>query len=126
MTKLLSKILVIQLLFAVFTVSVFTPAAKAAVIDTQAYISRQESSVKTDLQKILAREDVRDQLIQYGVNPDEADQRIAVLTGAELVQLQEQIDQLPAGSSALAILGGVFLVLLVLELLGVTNVFTRI
>ena len=126
MTRLLSKILVIHLLCSFLAVSAFTPAARAAAIDTQTYLERQESSVKADLQKILVREDVRAQLVEYGVNPDEADQRIAALTDAELAQLQGQIGELPAGSSALAVLGAVFLVLLVLELVGVTNVFSKL
>ena len=126
MTRILSKILVIQLLFSFLTVSALSPAARAAVIDTPTYMERQESSVKSDLQKILAREEVRAQLVDYGVNPEEADRRIAALTDAELAQLQGQIGELPAGSSALAVLGAVFLVLLVLELVGVTNVFSKL
>ena len=126
MTRILSKILVIQLLFSFLTVSALSPAARAAVIDTPTYMERQESCVKSDLQKILASEEVRAQLVDYGVNPEEADRRIAALTDAELAQLQGQIGELPAGSSALAVLGAVFLVLLVLELVGVTNVFSKL
>ena len=41
--------------------------------------------------------------------------------------MQGQIERLPAGGDGLlAVLGIVFVVLLVLELLGVTNVFSRV
>jgi hypothetical protein len=40
--------------------------------------------------------------------------------------LRAQIDSLPAGGDAIAVIGVVFLVLLILELVGVTNIFTKI
>lgn len=120
------KLFIIQLLVALFTVSALTPAARAAVIDTQTILSQQNRPTQAELQNILAREDVREQLITFGVDPDDADLRIASLTDLELTQLQQHISDLPAGSSALGVLGAVFLVLLVLELVGVTNVFNKL
>ncbi|MFW2367785.1 MAG: PA2779 family protein [Desulforhopalus sp.] len=125
MTHIIAKLFTIQLLVAVFTVSTFAPAAKAAVIDTQTVLSQQNRSTQAELHSIFAREDVRQQLIAYGVNPDDAGHRIASLTSHELNQLQLHINDLPAGSDGLAILGAVFLVLLVLELVGVTNIFSK-
>lgn len=120
-----AKFVIIPLLITFFTVSALTPVAQAKAIDTQALISAQSNSPKTQLQNLLSREDVRDKLIELGVNPDDAAGRIAALTDQEISQLQRNINDLPAGSSALAILGAVFLVLLVLELVGVTNVFSK-
>lgn len=125
MARIIAKFFIIQLLIAVFTTSTLTPAARAAVIDTQTILSQQNRSTQAELQSILAREDVRQQLITYGVNPDDAGLRIASLTSHELNQLQQHIKDLPAGSDGLAILGAVFLVLLVLELVGVTNIFSK-
>jgi len=48
------------------------------------------------------------------------------VAGQELSHLQNHINDLPAGSSALALLGAVFLVLIVLELVGVTNIFSKL
>ena len=42
-----------------------------------------------------------------------------------LLQITALLDTLPAGSGALGVLGALFLVLLVLELIGVTNVFSK-
>lgn len=120
-----AKLVILPLLITFFTVSVLTPVAQARVIDTQTLISAQSNSPKTQLQNLLSREDVRDKLIELGVNPDDAGKRIAALTDQEISQLQLKINDLPAGSSAIAVLGVVFLVLLVLELVGVTNVFSR-
>jgi hypothetical protein len=121
-----AKIVIVPLLITFFIVSALTPVAQAKVINTQTLIAAQSNSSKTQLQDFLSREDVRHKLIELGVNPDDAGNRIAALTDQEISQLQVNINDLPAGSSALAILGGVFLVLLVLELVGVTNVFSKL
>jgi hypothetical protein len=120
------KKLVIPIIVVTFSVSnVILPTARASVIDTSSYLQTQNNSLRSELQGLLAREDVRNQLISLGVQPDDAQKRLAALTGEELVQLQKQIDELPAGSSALAVIGAVFLVLLILELVGVTDIFTK-
>jgi hypothetical protein len=125
MIRIISKCITIQLLIAIFTVCTLTPAARAAVIDTQTILSQENSSTQAELQNILAREDVREQLILHGVDPADAGLRIAALTNDELSQLQQHINDLPAGSDGLAILGALFLILLVLELVGVTNIFSK-
>jgi hypothetical protein len=67
---------------------------------------------------------VRDQLIRLGVDPNAAAARIAALSDSELQQLEARMAELPAGADgALTVLGILLLVLLVLELLGVTDVF---
>ena len=85
-----------------------------------------EDSPQADVQAFLARGEVREQLIALGVDPDDASGRVAALTGQEVGLLQNHINDLPAGSSALALLGAVFLVLIVLELVGVTNIFSKL
>lgn len=127
MTRIIQKLFILKLILLVFTVSVLTPVAKAAVIDTQTILSyHQSKSIQIEFQNILAREDVREQLIALGVNPDDANLRIAALTDQELNLLQQHIKDLPVGANALAVLGAVFLVLLVLELVGVTNIFSKL
>jgi len=74
----------------------------------------------------LSRDDVREQLIALGVDPQLALERVSVLTPAELVQLDSRMENLPAGGSLLAVLGVILVVLIVLDLVGVTNVFNRI
>ena len=75
----------------------------------------------------LARAEVRAQFAALGVDPAQVDARVAALTDAELRQLSTQMADLPAGAdSALAIIGVVFLVLLILELVGVIDIFKKI
>ncbi len=110
-----------------FASAVMVQPAFAAVLSTQDLIAmEQQTSAVNALGQALAREDVRAQLLDMGVSPDEVQARIAVLSPAELASLNQQIADLPAGSGAVGVLGVVFLVLLVLELLGVTDVFKAI
>lgn len=110
-----------------FASAVMVQPAFAAVLSTQDLIAmEQKTSAVNALGQALAREDVRAQLLDMGVSPDEVQARIAVLSPAELASLNQQIADLPAGSGAVGVLGVVFLVLLVLELLGVTDVFKAI
>lgn len=107
--------------------SIFVPAAGAKMIGTSMYLDRMDhhSPPTEELQTLLTREDVREKLVALGVNPDDAARRIAALTPEEAAALQKRIHDLPAGSGVLSVLGVVLVVLIVLELVGVTNIFTK-
>jgi hypothetical protein len=64
-------------------------------------------------------------MVSLGVDPAEVNGRLAALTDAEIAVLAQKLDQLPAGGDALAVLGIVFLVLLVLELTGTIDIFKK-
>jgi len=101
-----------------------TPSASAAVVSTQQVLSEQARDARVAaIQSRLARDDVRAALIELGVEPDQAQARVAALSDDELTQLEGELDELPAGGSALALVGAVFVVLLILELTGVINIF---
>jgi hypothetical protein len=104
------------------------PAASlAAPIGTDTLVQlEQRGELLSRIQTQLARDDVRAQFLQRGVSPTEVDARVAALSTEELQMLSMQLDELPAGGSLLAVIGVVFVVLLVLELVGVTNVFTKV
>jgi Family of unknown function (DUF6627) len=74
----------------------------------------------------LAREQVRSQMAAMGVDPAAVDARVARLTDSELQSLAGRMQQLPAGGDALAVIGVVFLVILILELVGVIDIFKKI
>jgi hypothetical protein len=63
----------------------------------------------------LARAEVRSQMLSLGVAPADVEARVARLTDPELHSLAGHMNQMPAGGDALAIIGIVFLVLLILE-----------
>ena len=73
---------------------------------------------------VLERSDVQAGLQARGVSPADVKARVAAMTDDEVAQLAGQIDSLPAGGSdALTIILVAFLVLLILDILGVTHIF---
>jgi len=102
-------------------------AATAGVISTQQYLAAVDrDAALARIDAVLARAEVRDQLERLGVDGVAADERIAALTDQELQQLATDLENLPAGGDLLGVVGVVFLVLLILELVGVIDIFNRI
>jgi hypothetical protein len=103
-------------------------AATAALIPTEAAGgSADAANARETVKKFLSREDAQGYLVAKGVDPDEAKARIDSLTDAEALMLSKQIENLPAGGNGVAIVVGaillVFIILLITDLLGLTNVF---
>lgn len=127
MTLNTRKCIILFTVLQFFLVSGLLPASRAALIPTQALIeSSSAEATRSQLLVMIARDDVRAELVRLGVDPAAAENRLATLTAEELQQLQGHMQDLPAGGSVLAVIGIVFLVLLILELVGVTNIFTKI
>ncbi|MES0874046.1 PA2779 family protein [Sinimarinibacterium thermocellulolyticum] len=98
--------------------------ASAAIVGTEQMLS--PSAARNQVEAFIARADVQQKLQDWGIDPADAQRRVAALTESELQGLAARIDELPAGAGALEVIGVVFLVLLILELVGVINVFTAI
>lgn len=116
----------IALLLATSLVTLgFVQSAGAGVVSTETAIEIQERDARIErINSVLARDSVQSRMIRLGVDPNAAAARIANLSDSELQQLEARMDDLPAGADgALTVLGIVLLVLLVLELVGVTDVF---
>lgn len=100
--------------------------ASAAMIGTESLASQSlRADTESRVQALLARDDVQAQLVAWGVDADQARERAAAMSDAELQRVATVLDQQPAGGGVLVIIGVVFVVLLVLELVGVTNVFSK-
>src|SRR5688572_26162380 len=100
--------------------------ARAEIIGTLTGIESQQRS--SDLGRInaaLDRAEVRAQLESMGVESAQVEQRLASLTDQELRSLADQIESAPAGAGLLAVVGVVFVVLLVLEAVGVIDIFKK-
>jgi hypothetical protein len=112
--------------FAVAIVAVgFAPWANAGIIGSSEFLDTAARAEQiADIEIFLARADVAEQLKSFGVSPDMVLERVDSLTDQELLELQGAISEQVAGGDVIAVLGIIFVVLLVLELLGVTNVFS--
>lgn len=104
------------------------PAADAAMIGTEAVLSQvQDQQGRERLRGFLDREEVQTEMVARGIDPQEAQTRVDSLTDAEVAYLVDKLDQLPAGGDPVGPIVGalvfIFVLLLVTDLLGLTNVF---
>ena len=113
-----------------FTLTIFLlallqpPAAQAGMIGTQVIVQQQQAETQRErLQVLLERSEIRKQLVQWGVDPAAAQERVAQLSDGEVAELADQLDELPAGAGLVNALVFVFLVLLVTDILGLTDIF---
>lgn len=94
--------------------------------ETAVSLAKKENS-RARVIAFLERKDVQQTMEQQGVDVAEAKKRVNALSDAELMQIAQKIDQLPAGGDGVsAVVGAVliiFLVLLITDLLGLTHVF---
>lgn len=116
------------LLVAIYLTTVmFASAASAEIVGTRSMIETDAREAKIEhVQELLSQDEVEKQMITLGVDPEDARQRVAALTDDQLDQIDSKLQSAPAGAGALAVIGAVFVVLLVLELVGVVNIFSRI
>lgn len=128
LTKMLKKPLVLTLAAATLTAGMQAPAM-AGLVDNEQLAVQAELQIKRDeVRSVMAREDVRAAMLQYGVNPADVDARIDNLTEAELLRIQHQLAQMPAGGDG-GVLGAILIVILIfvlLDVLGATDVFPNV
>ena len=113
---------------AMFVVSMPVGRAQAALVSTEQLLAAGDGAAeRARVMAFLERADVREQIVALGVDPNEAAARVQALSDAQVREIAGQLDQLPAGQSAIGIIVGaillVFLILLLTDLLGLTNVF---
>ena len=100
----------------------------AAMVPTDSTIYDNKAEEARDhLKSLISRNDIRKSLLSKGIDPDEAKIRVESLSDSEAIAVADKIEQLPAGGGAIGVIIGaaliVFLVLLVTDILGYTDVF---
>jgi len=98
--------------------------AHAQLVSTGDALALETGQLETRIEAFLLRDDVAAELSQYGISHEKAMARVANLSAAELEQVAGRIDEMPAaGSGVVVIAGVVFIVLIILEFVGVTDIF---
>jgi hypothetical protein len=77
----------------------------APVLPARAELIGAQATDRERIAAVLARDDMRAQLVSRGVDAAQAEARLAALTDAEAAQLAKDIDALPAGGNPVAALG---------------------
>ena len=119
----------VALLLAVVMLAISMPlgTARAALVTTDQVLAETGATDRERVLAFLDRAEVREQIVALGVDPAEAAARVAALSDAQVREIAGQLARLPAGQSAVGVVVGailiILLVLLVTDLLGLTDVF---
>jgi hypothetical protein len=120
----------VSILLAIFMLFISGPyqSVFASIIGTETILdSSRGQEARVSLKQLLAREDVQAALIDQGIDPQEAHRRVDSLTDVEAIGIADKMDQLQAGSGAietiLIVALIVFLVLLITDISGYTDIF---
>lgn len=101
----------------------FSPAM-AAWVGTSETLTGSKARLVT----LMEREDVKSTIASLGVDPAEAARRVNAMTETEAANALSKIDSMPAGGDGVGTIVGaaliVFIVLLITDVLGYTNVFS--
>ena len=98
--------------------------AQAAMIGNDQIVNQDLSHQTRDgLQQLFEQETAQQKLQAWGVTPDQIKSRIDSLTDAELARINKQVNDLQAGGDVLGILLVIFLVFVITDIIGATDVF---
>ena len=123
------KVIAILVIIALSTFSIISSPARSAMINTGEIFKQNQHDLSHKRVNMLSdRSEVQKYLVAWGVSPDEAKARVDSLTDEEIENIVSRMDQLPAGSGAIGTIVGaaliIFIVLLITDILGLTDVFT--
>jgi hypothetical protein len=93
---------------------------QAAIVGNESLMS---DITRADLIKSLDKAEVQNLLISKGVDPEAAKLRIQQMNDDELASLQQNFQQLPAGAGGLGTVAFIFVVLLITDMIGATDIF---
>lgn len=118
--KGVAAVLAAQLLLATQAVTM----AQAEMLGTEEAISKYAAlDDRAALLDALDRDDVQAEMVAMGIDPTEAEARLAALSDAEVSSILSQMENDSAGADIIGTLFTVFVILLVTDLLCFTRVF---
>jgi hypothetical protein len=102
-----------------FLVMVFIQPVQAGMVGTADLISSQGHSQAIASQ----RQSIQQQLVELGVDPMQAGMRVSSMSDSEVAEITQKISDLPAGADAGGILLTLFIVFVITDVIGATDIF---
>ncbi len=119
-----AKFIVPVLVLGLSAASIPLPAAHGGLINTESVIEAQRGQQeRARIRGVLQRDDIKTYLEARGIDPAEAQARADSLTDAELQALAGRLEGLPAGAGLLELALIAFIVLVITDALGYTDIF---
>ena len=116
--------LMVPMMVVVGLMSATAQAAMVTTGDMVADSARQQTQAQ--VLAILDQQDARELLLELGVSPTDIERRVHSMTADELQAFSQQVEEMQAGGSAVGVIVLVFVILILLDLLGTTNIFPAI
>lgn len=121
MRRIIAMLISFSVLIAGVPVSVADVVTSDEVLATQ-----QQQYDKQQLVALIDDSAVQEKLVALGVDSADAKSRIANMTDSEIAAFNAQVDNMPAAGSVAGTVLTVLIVIVVLDLLGVTDIFSFI
>jgi hypothetical protein len=116
---------VIHLMLVMFiAMGIYVPASQAAIITTHQILDQQQlQDTRGKVHRLFELDTVKQQLSTMGVDSKDIQARVDQMTDEEVTLMAERMDQLPAGQGIVGTAVFIFLVLLITDILGYTDIF---
>ncbi|MDP2714311.1 PA2779 family protein [Rheinheimera sp.] len=111
-----ASILSMMLIFGLGQATAGVYSSEQVIADQQHHYNKQQVLAFVDTAEVQSK------LMELGVSPDDAKQRIAAMTTAELDALNNELNDMPAGG-IVGVIVTVLVVVALLDLMGITDVY---
>lgn len=117
-----------RFLVAMMVLVGFQSAVQAAMVTTSQLVASESQQMdRTQVLALLDKQEAIDVLTNLGIDTASVEDRVNNMTAEELQAFNQQVEDMQAGGSSLVgVVVLVFVILIVLDLLGTTNIFPAI
>ena len=121
--KLFKKAFFFTVLASFLSVGVQAPVM-ADMISTEELVTAVDIDQKrNEIRQIMQQDEVRQFMTDNGVSQADADKRLSNMTDAEILSIHAQLDDLDVGQGALGTIAMLLVILILLDVAGVTDIF---
>src|SRR5210317_1402425 len=103
---------------SLFLFSMLSQPLQAGMVGTADLLDTQNYSQNIDSK----RESMRQQLVDLGVEPQQAAVRVAGLSDNQINEISQRISDLPAGADAGGVILTIFIVFVITDVIGATDI----
>ncbi|MDZ7684655.1 MAG: PA2779 family protein [Gammaproteobacteria bacterium] len=122
----LRKTVHVAIIGSILSLSIQAPVMARMIDNDQISASAQAQQQRSEVKAMLARDDIKRTLVDYGVDSTNVDNRVSQMTDSEIAQIHQHLSELPAGAGAAGAVLTILLILILLDVVGVTNIFPKI
>ncbi len=114
----------LSLILSIALISVSASNVQAAIVSNDQIIYKTDQvSDRAALLQTIKRADVQAQLSSMGVSAVDIETRINQMTHEEIAQLNQHMAELPVGAGVLGVVVLIFLVFVITDVIGATDIF---